>query len=513
MNRSHPARISLIAILLLLAFSQSVAARIPAADLTLALLPESHEFVASEIAGHVPEYQVTATFTPAGAESARIEGTTRLHFVNYTNDVLYDIPFRLYPNAEFYPTDGMELTRVTVNGRPVTQMLSEDRSLALIPLGTVLGPGESVELEIDFFSTIPSNPNDDYSMFAFNSRSNSYNLGYWQPLLAGWTPEDGWTTGPILTRGDPVFTNIAFFSVELTAPSRIIFATTGVENGTVSDGDLTTYNWESGPVRDFVMIANPAFTVLETMVGETVVRSFTTPDKANAAQRALDLAANALEYFNERIGPYPYREFDMAQADLGPRAAGIEFPSLIYIADSLYNPDSFSLAFTIVHEVAHQYFYNLVGNNQHQHAFLDESLANYTSVLFFEERFGQEVGELAMERYLTRAYLATLYGADGDAVVDQPTADFVSDSAYGRIIYGKGAIGMHHIREAIGIDAFYAALAQYTNDHAFGVATPGDLRSAFETASGQDLQALWSHWFDEMHGLEDFTPDTIIELD
>lgn len=512
MKRLHPGRITLIAIAFLLGFSQVAAARIPAAELTMALLPESQEMVANEIAGNVPEFDVTAVLTSAGDGPATINGTTRLHFVNFTNDVLYDVPFRLYPNADFYPTNGMELNSVTVNGSPVTEMLSADRTLALIPVGTVLAPGESADIEIDFTSTVPTDPSDGYSMFAFNSRSNSYNLGYWQPLLAGWTAEDGWTTGPILTRGDPVFTNTAFFSVELTAPAGIIFATTGIENGSVSDGVVTTYNWESGPVRDFVMIANQSFRVLEAMVGGTLVRSFATPEGDAAAQQALDHAVAALEYFNERIGPYPYREFDMAQADLGPRAAGIEFPSLIYIADSLYNPDSFSLAFTIVHEVAHQYFYNLVGNNQHQHAFLDESLANYTSVLYFEELYGKDAGEQAMERYLTRTYLSTLYSADGDAIVDQPTADFISDSAYGRIIYGKGAIGMHYIREAIGIDVFYAALAQYTSDHAYGVATPADLRSAFEAASGQNLQSLWSHWFDEMHGLEDFSPDSIIEL-
>ncbi|MGD9712722.1 MAG: M1 family aminopeptidase, partial [Thermomicrobiales bacterium] len=336
--------------------------------------------------------------------------------------------------------------------------------------------------------------------------------GYWQPLLAGWTPDTGWNTGEILTRGDPVFTNIAFFSIELTAPTSIVFATTGIASEVSVEGESTTYHWSSGAVRDFVMIANQAFTTLEAQVGETLVRSFTTPDSASVAQDALDIAVAALRFFNERVGVFPYREFDMAQSDLGPRAAGIEFPALIYISENLYTPENFSLVFTIVHEVAHQYWYNLIGNNQYQHAFLDESLANYTAVLYLEAAYGEEVAEMAIDRYLTRTYLATLFGNDGDAIVDQPTADFISDLAYGRIVYGKGAIGMHQIRQAIGLEAFFAGLALYLDEHAYGVVNPVDLRTAFQEASGQNLEALWVHWFDETNGLQDFTPDSIIEI-
>ena len=71
--------------------------------------------------------------------------------------------------------------------------------------------------------------------------------------------------------------------------------------------------------------------------------------------------------------------------------------------------------------------------------------------------------------------------------------------------YGKGALGFDAVRQVIGDDAFFAALRDYATRFRFGVATPDDLRAAFERASGQDLRVLWRHWFDTEEGTRDFT--------
>jgi hypothetical protein len=312
----------------------------------------------------------------------------------------------------------------------------------------------------------------------------------------------------VLLRGDPVFSNTALFSVQLRAPGDLVFATTGISSSSTTVGDFTVHQWESGPSRDFVMIANPHFRVLEGRVGETTVRTFYTQETDAHAEEVLDAT---LASFNEHVTPYPYREFDLAQAHIGPRAAGIEFPGLVSIADSLYIDNNPSLEFTIAHEVAHQWWYAVIGNNQYEHAFLDESLANYTAILYLEDRYGEEAGEQAIHRFLTRSYFALLFG-EGDGIVDQPTPAFPSNTAYGRLVYGKGALAMHAIREAIGLDAFNDALGRYAIANRFGIATPDDLLAAFEEASGIDLSALWEHWFEAAEGAQDFSPDDIIEI-
>jgi aminopeptidase N len=260
------------------------------------------------------------------------------------------------------------------------------------------------------------------------------------------------------------------------------------------------------------MIANPEFLIVEDEMGDTVVRSFYTPETEDIANEVLEMAVTSLEVFNELFGPYPYREFDLAEAYIGPRAAGIEFPGLVYISRNLYDLENPSLEFTIVHEVAHQWWYAMIGNNQYLHAFLDESLSNYVSILYIELQRGPEAAEKAVDRFLKRSYFAALFGSGGDQIVNQPTASFPSDRSYGRIVYGKGALGMQAIREEIGLEAFSQALTDYAEAHRFGVAVPEDLLAAFERASDRDLSELWHHWFEAAEGEQDFDPTDVIEI-
>ncbi|MEZ4504840.1 MAG: M1 family aminopeptidase [Thermomicrobiales bacterium] len=68
-------------------------------------------------------------------------------------------------------------------------------------------------------------------------------------------------------------------------------------------------------------------------------------------------------------------------------------------------------------------------------------------------------------------------------MVDQPSADFLTNGPYGRTVYGKGALGFDMIRRAIGDDAFFQGLQDYVAAHRFGIAQPEDLLAALETAS------------------------------
>jgi aminopeptidase N len=93
----------------------------------------------------------------------------------------------------------------------------------------------------------------------------------------------------------------------------------------------------------------------------------------------------------------------------------------------------------------------------------------------------------------------------GDEIVDQPTDSFPTMDSYGVTIYGKGSLGFEAIRTQIGDDAFFGALQAYLLQERFKVAVPDDLLNAFEQASGQDLSALWRHWFEAAEGSQDYS--------
>jgi hypothetical protein len=462
--------------------------------------------------GTLPVYHVVGSLVPASEQPARIEGKLTLDFVNFTDSAQDQIHLRLYPNFQDYGGGSMTVTSVTVANQPVEPVTGADVSLISIPLASPLQPGENIVVALDFVTTIPLDPVSSYGMFGSFSDSSSYNLAQWMPLLAGWDPANDWLLEMPNTVGDPVFSNSALFDITLTAPADITFVTSGAEVSQEPVGPLTTHRWTAGPMRDFVMSAGTDLQVVSQQVGETTINSWYFSGYEEAAALVLQYGVDSFEVFSRLFGAYPYTEMDLVQARLGDQAAGVEFPGIMYIGAFHYDPSSDYLRFTTVHEVAHQWWYGLVGNNQYLHAFIDEGLANESSMIYRQEIDGTEAADGWIRDYLKRPFLTMLFGNLGDMVVDQPSADFLTNGPYGRTIYGKGALGFNAIRVAIGDEPFFQGLRDYVAEHRFGVAQPEDLLAALENASGQDLSELWTHWFERTEGQQDFTPEDLMEL-
>jgi aminopeptidase N len=302
------------------------------------------------------------------------------------------------------------------------------------------------------------------------------------------------------------------FDITLTAPADITFVTSGSEVSQEPVGPLTTHRWTAGPMRDFVMSAGADLQMMSQQVGETTINSWYFTGYEEPAALVLQYAVDSFEVFSETFGAYPYTEMDLVQTRLGDQAAGVEFPGLMYIGTFHYDPGSDYLRFTTVHEVAHQWWYGLVGNNQYLHAFIDEGMANESSMIYRQAIDGPEAADQWILDYLKRPFLTMLFGNMGDMVVDQPSADFLTNGPYGRTIYGKGALGFDAIRRAVGDEAFFQGLQDYVAEHRFGIAQPEDLLAALEHASGQDLSELWAHWFERTEGQQDFTPEDLMAI-
>jgi hypothetical protein len=463
-------------------------------------------------------YEFDGRFTPATADAnARIQGRVEITYRNHTGISLDTIYLRLYPNALEYAEGELKVIRSTVNGESAPGSFSQDDTLYSIPLDAPLDENESARITATFETVIPTDPRQSFGMFKYDTSTNTYLLAHWLPLLAGWDAEYGWNTGPVSINGDPIYTEAAVFNVAIIAPPQLVLVTSGSLIDQEVDDDETLSHLASGPSRDFVMAASPDFEVQSTEVGETTVRSYALPRSQLGATRVLESGASALEIYSDLIGKYPYEELDLVQADVGNGAGGVEFPGLAFIGSDFYDSDELSpgppgfLDFVVVHEVAHQWFYGVVGNNQYQHAFLDESLANYLSIVYYAAEYGATEANRQANIELRLGYFDLLFDS-GDQVVDQPTDAFPTMRAYGRIIYGKGALAFMELRREIGTDAFFAALQQYYEDFAFEIAQPDDLKSAFEAASGQDLDEFWTHWFEEAAGEVDFDATDLARL-
>lgn len=511
------------------AHAQTPIAATPAADapsgpgdrdpaLYASLLDDQREAVYAATAGRLSRYRVAATFTPSTASSlGTITGALDLRYVNATTEPQPSLPFRLYPNSAEYADGGMTIDSATSAGGALDVALSVAETVATVRLAEPVQPGAAVDLRLAFTSTIPTDPAKSYGMFAKNSASGSYALANWLPLLAGFDPVKGWLLDPPSMIGDPVFTNVALFDVALVAPGDFNVITTGSDVAFTPDGDgATRHHIVSGPTRDFVMVIGDNLRSSSWQVGGTTVTSHFRPMSADGGAKVLTFAAQALAVYSRLFGTYPYKTMDVVEVDLGNGAGGVEFPELTFIGADYYGAGTVGssvdyLEFIVAHEIGHQWWYGMVGDDQYRHAFMDEALVNYSTTVYFGEQHGADAATAQINRNLKLPYLGYLFDR-GDLTVDTPTESFPSQQAYGALVYGKGALGFGAVRAAIGDRAYFAALRAYLVEFRFEVASPPDLLAAFETASGQDVGGLWRHWFEAPDGRQDYSPADLVQL-
>jgi len=487
-----------------------------ASDLYDAVQPDLRDDIVAATAGRLSRYRIDAALIETrGRNPRKVEGQLDLRFVNDTGDALGEIYFRLYANDPIYGDGDMEIGKATVASTPVAPELSVDDTVLRVPLPRRLVSGAAIDLTLAFTAMVPVGPTSGYGLFAFQPKPSTWVLAHWYPMIAG-HDAGGWNLDPVSRNGDPIFSNTSLYDVRLTTPGGLEVVATGDETANETQGATIQHRYVSGPVRDFTIVADDNLASVSREEGGTTITSFYDPTDAEGGTRVLDAAVRALHTFTDRLGPYPYREMDLVQVPL-QGASGVEFPQLLFLGSDIYgDPSRYRapnyLEFVTAHEVGHQWFYALVGNNQYDHAFIDEGLVEYlSSDVYFGDQYGAAAGDRTYKLETEVWYLSQLFSV-GDEVIDQPTDDFPTEAAYGATVYGKGAVAFHALRADIGDDAFFTALRDYAARYQFAIATPADLRAAFERAAGRDLGPFWTSWFERADGLKVFSPDDYAAL-
>jgi aminopeptidase N len=205
------------------------------------------------------------------------------------------------------------------------------------------------------------------------------------------------------------------------------------------------------------------------------------------AEYALDVAARSIQIFSERYAPYPYTELDFVSTPT--YALGIEYPGMIAVTEWVIDPDNTYLEATVAHEVGHQWFYNLVGNDQLDEPWLDESLTQFITLQYYTDEYGQAGNE---------GFRADLEGRwsyiNNDPIpVGLPVREY-SDAEYSGIVYGRGALFFEALRKEMGEEAFDAFIKSYITKNAWGIGTAEILRAEAEAVCKCDLSSLFEAW-------------------
>jgi len=420
-------------------------------------------------------------------ENLTLTGSERLLYTNNETVDLKEVYFRLFPNSPGYG-GAMEIDRVIVNGQEAQVIYEFSNSALEIPLAKPLAPGERLDITVDFLVSVPQDNEQGYGQFSCTDGVLAMPNFY--PMLPVYDDE-GWNIELAPGYGDAVYSDTSLYLVQLTVPEEMVVAASGSVIARVDNGDGTmTLICASGPMRDFNIVMSDRYQVVSNTVGETTVNSYYMPGDEEGGLEILEYASKALQTYNELFGLYPFSEFDVMATPT--TAGGIEYPGLIVMNRNYYDEKGGNFEFTAAHEVAHQWWYSMVGSDQVDEPWLDEALTQYSTIIYFEEMHGKRVAETILESHFEGVYQQVIEEGR-DAVVAQPVAAF-SPEDYGPIIYCKGPLFFHTLRQQVGDDTYFEIMRRYLEQHKYGIATPESFLAVAEEVSGQGLDEIYHRW-------------------
>jgi len=437
-------------------------------------------------------------------DPATVAGHQRIAYTN-TEDVPLDALYlRLFPNTPSYGdplassiTHPMTVTDISLNGQPVAPAVELNGSALRFSLEPPLEPGAGLDLALDFTLAVPTDEEDESGD---ERPSSGYRqLGYFEGILALANAypiipvydDEGWNVEVASPYGDALYSDTAFYTVRITAPAELMLAASGACTMAPADpAGTSTWTCVTGPVRDFNAVLGSDFRVMSDSVDDVIVNVVFVSEHEAGAWHVLDAASEAVRLFNDRFGPYPFTELDVVETPT--QAGGIEYPGLVVINTAYYDPISDRLEWVVVHEVIHQWWYSLVGNDQVDDPWLDEALTQYSTLLYFEERYGADVAARLIEQVFRQAYQELLQ-SDRDSPVGLPVAAYRGED-YGPVVYQKGPLYFDELRREVGKRKFWRILEEYLDQNRYGVATPEDWLAAVKAVTRDEHRDLYERW-------------------
>ncbi|WP_249523213.1 M1 family aminopeptidase [Modestobacter marinus] len=397
-----------------------------------------------------------------------VAGEERVVFTPDLNTCV--LVFRSWPNKPVTARAGTVLTvsEVRVDGEPAEVRDVPAGATDSAPAGTLLEvplaecaePGDEITVDLEFTVELGPDVNERVGT------STDVDAAWFAtafPLLS-WERGRGWDRNPaVAVAGEmAVSEDFELASLEVVADSRYEVLGTGRAVGTSpGPGDTTVHEFTAPSVRD-VAVTVGELDVQSAEIGGVRVHVGLDEgvEEATTGEWLAQLEAS-MTALVDLLGPHPYE--DLWVSVLSAQTSGIEFPGAVQFGD--VDPD-FRRAL-VTHELAHMWFYGLVGNNQGVHPWLDESFATFAQMVVHGEG---------------SASMAELPGSRRHGVGEpiQYWEQFRRpSSAYYDTVYIVGGTTLVDARAQVGPEAFDAALQEYLRANAWQVATPDDVQAAF----------------------------------
>ena len=453
-------------------------------------------------------------------------GEQELVYTNNSPDTINKVYYHLFFNA-FQPGSQMDVRSRTIRdpdrrvGSRIFELEEEDygildvvslkqegkkvvfeqkETVLLARLNSPVLPGEKTTLSMVFDGQVPLQIRRSGKL---NKEGVDLTMTQWFPKLSEYD-EEGWHPNPYIGRefhgvwGD--------YTVNITIDKNYVVGGTGylqnadeIGHGYSNDAKQTnketlTWRFFAPNVHDFAWAADPEFIHdIKKSKSGVDLHFFYKPDvNVENWKKLQDDSVGLMDYFEEAIGPYPWKQYSIIQGGDG----GMEYAMCTMITGQRPYPSLFGVT---AHEMAHAWFQHLLATNEAKHPWMDEGFTEYITSLAEEAVVGKPSRYPHKSSY-DRYYLLVNSGVEQAQTVHSDRYDY--NFAYGASSYSKGSVFLSQLGYIIGKDNLNKTLKRYYEEFKFKHPTPNDFKRVAEKVSDMELEWYLNDWTRTDHKID-----------
>jgi len=479
----------------------------------------------------------TATHTIAGRETIRYTNhspdTLRYVWIQLDQNLFRDDSRGTLlnpPDARFaargfkggFVLDRVEAVRQST-GKPATRTTLrtfENGTVMRVELDRSLPPGGIMSFDIAYSFQVPEHGADRMGREQF-PQGWLYEIAQWYPRMAVYDDVRGWNTEQYLGQGE-FYLEYGDIDFAITVPRGFIVAGTGrltnplevltaaqrsrLTQALRSDSTVAiiaknevgqaasrpagasptlTWRFSAKNVRDVAWAAAPNFIWDASGWNGILMQSFYPPVADSIWRESAKMVRHSIKHYSEKWFQYPYPTAINVNGPVG----GMEYPMIVFCANRRSREGLFGVT---THELGHQWFPMIVGNNERLYAWMDEGFNTFLNIYSARAYFPEQQGL----RNRGQAESWAQFAATGRDEPGITPADRVTPELLGAVAYSKPATGLYLLRHAI-LDStrFDTAFREYIRRWAFKHPTPADFFRSMEDGVGEDLSYFWRGWF------------------
>ncbi|MCB0586446.1 MAG: M1 family metallopeptidase, partial [Phaeodactylibacter sp.] len=416
-------------------------------------------------------------------------------------------------------TKGFEIGGVFYNGLPAVYTITDTRMQIKLKV-PLAAKGNKATLTIDYSFTVPEEGADRMGRIRLKD-GWVYEIAQWYPRMAVLDDVNGWNNLPYLGPGE-FYCDYGNYDYTIEVPNGFIVAGSGelLNPGEVMPRSMVK-KLEAARQSDTTVFILPPEEAGDAPVGSgkrgiwkfrmenardvawacgkgliwdaagaelpdgrrVLIQSFYPKESLDGWDRATEYAKASIEHYSSQWFEYPYPSLCNVAGTVG----GMEYPGLHFTE---YDRSGNGLWVTLDHEVAHNWFPMIVGSNERQHAWMDESFVTfmgyYAAQAFKGAAYNSYISDYkSMRQRFMKAGLGPV--ARPPRVIGRGFSD---------IVYFKPAIALLLLREyVLEPERFDYAFRQYIKSWAYKHPQPEDFFNCMENASGEELDWFWDSWF------------------